>query len=59
VRHGFDTSLLVAHEVACHARHAGARDARGDIPRRGIASLLTLNAEDFAVFGEFACLGLM
>ena len=23
--HGFDTSLLVAHEVPCHADHAGAR----------------------------------
>jgi predicted nucleic acid-binding protein len=135
VRHGFDTSLLVAHEVACHTGHAGARqrvsalrnagdsfavaaqvvtDAKRftapltmehalqrahawwdspDVERiepddaavkwfleamtkhqlgrkrvldtmlaatyrsAGVTSLLTLNADDFAVFGEFACIG--
>ena len=140
--HGFDTSLLVAHEVACHAGHAGARQrvrelrnagesfalaaqvvtefvhivtdakrftapltmeqalertrawwdspdvvrvepdddavkwfldamAKYQLGRKrvldtmlaatyrsvGVASLLTLNAADFEVFGEFACLG--
>lgn len=143
MRHGFDTSLLVAHEVDCHVGHAGVRqrvrelrsagdgfavaaqvvtefvhvvtDAKRftapltmeqalqraqawwdspDVERveaddaavqwfleamakhhlgrkrvldtmlaatyrsAGVASLLTLNAEDFAVFGEFACFGL-
>ena len=142
MRHGFDTSLLVAHEVACHAGHAGARqrvselrnagdgfvvaaqvvtefvhvvtDAKRftapltmeqalqrahawwdspDVERTepddaavkwfldamakhhlgrkrvldtmlaatyrsaGVTSLLTLNADDFAIFGEFACIG--
>ena len=142
MKHGFDTSLLVAHEVACHARHADARlcvrelrnagdvfavaaqvvtefvhiltDAKRftapltmeqalqrarawwdspDVERiepddaavkwfleamakhhlgrkrvldtmlaatyrsAGVTSLLTLNADDFAVFGEFACIG--
>ena len=140
--HGFDTSLLVAHEVPCHADYAGVRArlstlratgdrfaiasqivtefvhivtdarrfsapltmeraldrarawwnspetdrieadddavkwfleamARHQLGRKrvldtmlaatyrsaGITSLLTLNAADFAVFGEFACLG--
>lgn len=142
MRHGFDTSLLVAHEVACHAGHAAARQrvhelraagdgfaiaaqvmtefvhivtdakrftvpltmeqalaraqawwdspdvervepaddavkwfldamARHQLGRKrvldtmlaatyrsaGITSLLTLNAVDFDVFGEFACVG--
>ena len=144
MRHGFDTSLLVAHEVVCHDGHTGARqrvrelraagegfaiaaqvvtefvhvvtDARRftapltmeqaleraqawwdspDVERvepddgavrwfleamakhqlgrkrvldtmlaatdrsAGITSLLTLNAADFEVFGEFACLGVV
>jgi len=142
VRHGFDTSLLVAHEVASHSDHVGARrrvselrasgagfaiaaqvvtefmhivtDAKRftapltveqalerarawwdspDVARvepdddavkwfldamvrhqlgrkrvldtmlaatyrsAGITSLLTLNADDFAVFGELSCVG--
>lgn len=144
MRHGFDTSLQVAHQVACHADHAGARqrvcerrnagegfaiagqvvtefvhvvtDAKrstalltmeqalerahawwdspdvervepddgavkwfldamakhqlggkrvldampaGTYRSAGIMSLLTLNATDFEVFGEFACLGVV
>jgi predicted nucleic acid-binding protein len=35
VTHGFDTSLLVAHEVACHAEHAVVRRRVGELREAG------------------------
>jgi hypothetical protein len=57
VTHGADTSFLVA------ARHHQLGRKRVLDPllaatyrAAGVTSLLTLNAADFMVFGEFACL---
>ena len=35
MRHGFDTSLLVAHEVAGHARHPGVRQRIRELKNSG------------------------
>lgn len=35
MKHGFDTSLLVAHEAACHAGHAGVRQMVRDLRATG------------------------
>ncbi|HEX5219474.1 MAG TPA: hypothetical protein VFZ59_07890 [Verrucomicrobiae bacterium] len=67
--HGFDTSFLVAVEVSSHEDHAACRSRLQEhklgrkrlldtmlastMQGSGITSVLTLNRDDFRVFGGF------
>jgi hypothetical protein len=57
VTHGLDTSFLLAVEIVEYAHHSDALRFRLAATYRAadVTSLLTLNATDFTVFDELAC----